>query len=86
MKNRRKLSIRTETFEQIVIRSKSKKLNFCANRRETDIGSQAGGNCPMEIYRIETEGEEKVSEVELPGSIETVESDFHDRFDLKKQK
>lgn len=79
MKNRRKLSIRTETFEQIVIRSKSRELNFCANRREPDIGPQAGGNYRMEIYRIETEGKEKVFEGELPGSIENVENDFQDR-------
>ena len=76
MKNKRKLSVRTETFEQIVIRSKKRKFNFGANSDETSDGSHAGGNYRMEIYRIKTDGSEKVFECELSGPIETVEDDF----------
>ena len=76
MKNRRKLSMRTETCEQIVIRSKSRTLNSGATTEDPITGSKGVGKYRMEIYRIEIDGTEKVFECELTDAIETVESDF----------
>ena len=76
MKNRRRFSMRTETCEQIVIRSKSRTLNPGAATEDPRTGSKGVGKYRMEIYRIEIDGTEKVFECELTDGIETVEGGF----------
>ncbi|MGC2235066.1 MAG: hypothetical protein WA584_02820 [Pyrinomonadaceae bacterium] len=75
MKTERKLYLRTETFEQILIRSKSLKLNFRADSEDAIDSPQNGEKYRLEVYRIETGGKRKVFECELSGSIEIIETD-----------
>jgi hypothetical protein len=78
MKNRRKLSMRTETCEQIVIRSKSRTLRSGA-ATENPTGSKGVGKYRMEIYRIGIDSKEKVFECELSDATEPVKNDLPDR-------
>jgi hypothetical protein len=75
MNNRRKLLMRTDIFEQIVIRSKRRTLNSGAATEDPIPGSEGVGKYRMEIYRIEIGGAEKVFECELTDSIESCRSD-----------
>lgn len=65
--------MRTETLEQIVIRSKNPKLRFHGDEGERSNGPNGDETYRMEIYRIEVNGTEKVFECELTDSIATVE-------------
>lgn len=75
MKNRRRIFLRTETFERILIRSKNTKSNFRKDSEETINAPQKSEKYRVEIYRIEADGEQKVFECEMFGSIEIVETD-----------
>jgi hypothetical protein len=75
MKNRRRIFLRTETFERILIRSKNTKSNFRKDSEETINAPQQSEKYRVEIYRIETGGGRKVFECELSGSVEIVETD-----------
>ena len=79
MKNGRKLYMRTETFEQILIRSKNAKLNFRADSDKTIDAQQTCEKYRIEIYQIEAGVERKVFECEFSGSIETVADKFRNR-------
>jgi hypothetical protein len=68
--------MRTETCEQIVIRSKSRTLNSGAATEDSITSSKGVGKYRMEIHRIEIDGTEKVFECELTDAIETVEGEF----------
>ncbi|HEX8737058.1 MAG TPA: hypothetical protein VF721_17130 [Pyrinomonadaceae bacterium] len=74
MKNQRKLFLRTETFERILIRSKDTKSKFREASKETVDPPPKGEKYRLEIYRIEAGGEQKVFECVLSGSIEIVET------------
>lgn len=75
MKNQRRIFLRTETFERILIRSKNTNSNFRADSEETINAPPKGEKYRLEIYRIEAGGEQKVFQCELSGSIEIVETD-----------
>lgn len=77
MKNRRKLFLRTETFEQILIRQKPAQTDVSKETKNvTTQSSFRGERHRLEIYRIEADGKKrlKVFECEIYGSIEIVET------------
>ena len=75
MKNRRKLYSRTETFEQILIRSKTAKSNFRKNSGETIDLPQGNAMYRVEIYQVDSDGKRMIFKCKLSGSIEIVETD-----------
>jgi hypothetical protein len=75
MKNQRRLFLRTETFERILIRTKSTGTSFRQDSKETSVAPQKSEKYRVEIYRIETDGEQRVFQCELFGSIEIIETD-----------
>jgi hypothetical protein len=68
MKTERKLFLRTETFEQILISSRPARSNF---REDTGKAIDLShGKYRVEIYQIDTNGKQMIFECELFGSIE----------------
>lgn len=75
MKNQRKLFMRTETFEQVLISSKPARSNFREDSGETIDLSHGKEKYRVEIYEIGTKGKRMIFVCELFGSIEIVETD-----------
>lgn len=76
MKNQRKLFVRTETFERIRIRSRNTKSSFRRTSAAESINApRRSEKYRVEIYRIDTDGDWKVFQCELSGSIEIVGTD-----------
>lgn len=76
MRNRRKLFLRTETFEQILIRSKNTESISRAGFSGTVTAQNGIEKYRIEIYRIEADSDRKVFQCDLPGFAGIVEDEF----------
>lgn len=70
MKTERKLFLRTETFEQILISSRPARSNFREETGKTINLSHGTEKYRVEIYQIDTKGKQMIFQCELFGSIE----------------
>lgn len=75
MNKKRRIILRTETFERISLRKTSKTINH----QDLNLGV-----CKIKISRTDAEGEQIILEAQILGSIEIKETNEEVRFVCRK--